>query len=61
MRCRIIERDSWFAFVGSDIYDNNFGVTIGWGRRIDARIGESKWRHVIRIRLCWPVAFRRYH
>lgn len=47
-----------FLLVGTDLYDGDWGVTIGWGFRPNAPEGETAWRQVWRIRLRWPISFR---
>jgi hypothetical protein len=64
MRIRLMFSKIWhwpkrgFVMLGNDCWDNDFGVTFGWGFRENASEGEPSWRQVWSINIRWPVSVR---
>lgn len=47
-----------FLLIGTDLYDGLWGITFGYGFRPNVPEGETAWRQVWRIRICWPIKIR---
>lgn len=54
----IVARARWFLIIGPDIYDNDWGVSFGYGPRPSDGISDA-WRCVWRINVRWPISLRR--
>jgi hypothetical protein len=58
---RIYEWKRCFLLVGADIFNYCHGLTFGWGPRLDAKEGETRWRNVWRIDVRSPITVRKVH